>query len=775
MKQYSSVSVSYIQKGEIVNDYDFKSLSDFDFELLVRDLLQKKEGCTLESFKPGRDGGIDLRHISDCDNTLIVQCKHYASSTFSQLKSSLRKEVEKVKRLNPSRYIVATSLGLTPQNKNEIEALFGSYCKDQGDILGKDDLNGLLRDYSDIEKKHYKLWLTSSVVLDNILHSAVYNQSDIDKDEIIQKSKLYVQTDAYFKAKSILEEARYCIITGVPGIGKTSLAEILLLEYMSNGFEVFKIYDMKEAYEVFNSHKNQLFYYDDFLGQTSFEDKLTKNEDTKILKFINKISNNKKTFFILTTRDYILNQSKSTYEKLNEIEFDKGKYVLELEDISKLSRAHILYNHIYFSDLNPEHIESIIRNRNYLKILNHANYNPRIIQFMTTKKLNFDGQYIDCFLEYLDNPRKIWEHAFENQLSIPSKNLLLVLLVLPNSVLYDNLKKSFDSYHEIKCNKFGIARNNSDFKKSLKELDGNFLTIIRDNKGINIVKFHNPSIKDFLEQYVVDTPEEFEILCKSSVYFEQCAKIWDLAYNKTFSKECSHFKYIPEFVDALRKNIESELKTPSPTFFSTHQMSEQDGSPNYENRLSFIIDIAEKASDKQFNEVVDYLTNFVLRLLDSKNIDKDNLISLTKKIEGSKLKYAFSKEEFILKVKSYLFRDYTILEDFEALKRFISLFPKKVTDEEYSNLQTDFVDYCKYEAYEDITSFDSIEAGVDRLEDIALGLDIDINDLVGTILENHYGDDYEPDYDDDSWRDYRHESEDEKIIEETIDYIFSGL
>ena len=230
----------------------------------------------------------------------------------------------------------------------------------------------------------------------------------------------------------------------------------------------------------------KLFYYDDFLGQTSFEDKLTKNEDEQILKFMNKISNSKKTFFILTTRDYILNQAKSAYEKLNDDNFDKGKYVLELEDITKLSRAHILYNHIYFSDIDQEHIESITKNRNYLKILNHANYNPRIIQFMTTKKLDFDGQYIDCFLEYLDNPRKIWEHAFENQLSVPAKNLLLVLLVLPDSVFYDDLKKSFDTYHELKCSIFGIARSSNDFRKSLKELDGNFLSII-----------HVSSVKEF--------------------------------------------------------------------------------------------------------------------------------------------------------------------------------------------------------------------------------------------------------------------------------------
>jgi len=41
--------------------YDFRTLSPIDFELLVRDLLQAELGITMESFGPGKDGGIDFR------------------------------------------------------------------------------------------------------------------------------------------------------------------------------------------------------------------------------------------------------------------------------------------------------------------------------------------------------------------------------------------------------------------------------------------------------------------------------------------------------------------------------------------------------------------------------------------------------------------------------------------------------------------------------------------------------------------------------------------
>jgi hypothetical protein len=54
-------------------DYDFRSLSSHDFELLVRDLLQEERKVRLERFSPGRDGGIDFR-FKNITGDLVVQC-----------------------------------------------------------------------------------------------------------------------------------------------------------------------------------------------------------------------------------------------------------------------------------------------------------------------------------------------------------------------------------------------------------------------------------------------------------------------------------------------------------------------------------------------------------------------------------------------------------------------------------------------------------------------------------------------------------------------------
>jgi hypothetical protein len=59
-----------------MNNYDFSTLHDKEFEELVRDLLNEEFNMDLQSFKSGKDKGIDLRYASKKNqNEVIVQVK----------------------------------------------------------------------------------------------------------------------------------------------------------------------------------------------------------------------------------------------------------------------------------------------------------------------------------------------------------------------------------------------------------------------------------------------------------------------------------------------------------------------------------------------------------------------------------------------------------------------------------------------------------------------------------------------------------------------------
>src|ERR1700730_15193657 len=159
--------------------YDFTSLSSHDFEALVRNLLQAEWGIALEAFKTGRDAGIDLRYARPASGTTIIQCKHYAASGFRKLLAHLRDcERPKVERLAPRRYVVVTSVSLTPANKDDIVHALQPF------VLGAHDLEGLLSRHPAVERGNFKLWLTSTAVLERVLHNAERCQTDFAVDRV---------------------------------------------------------------------------------------------------------------------------------------------------------------------------------------------------------------------------------------------------------------------------------------------------------------------------------------------------------------------------------------------------------------------------------------------------------------------------------------------------------------------------------------------------------------------------------------------------------------
>ncbi len=153
-------------------NYDFSSLSSSDFEDLARDLVGRETGLRFEAFSAGPDGGMDGRHAC-ADGSIILQAKHYEGSGFAALKSKMTKERQSIDRLAATRYILVTSVPLTPNKKKTLTQIIGPTLQTPGDIFGPGDLNALLRKYPEIEKAHQKLWAHSTTVLETVVTAAV--------------------------------------------------------------------------------------------------------------------------------------------------------------------------------------------------------------------------------------------------------------------------------------------------------------------------------------------------------------------------------------------------------------------------------------------------------------------------------------------------------------------------------------------------------------------------------------------------------------------------
>ncbi len=145
---------------------NYANLNDVEFEYLCQDIMQKKLNVELRRFARGKDGGIDLADDVHTKN-IIVQVKHYMASSVSQLISTLKDEVEKVAKISPKEYYICCSKELSPQKVNEIYQLFSSYMSSTSNIITLNEIDDFLNDPVNIEilKKHYKLWIESTGIL----------------------------------------------------------------------------------------------------------------------------------------------------------------------------------------------------------------------------------------------------------------------------------------------------------------------------------------------------------------------------------------------------------------------------------------------------------------------------------------------------------------------------------------------------------------------------------------------------------------------------------
>ena len=263
--------------------YDFANLSPADFEDLVRELIGRELKIRFEAFGAGPDGGMDGRHAAGAKAT-ILQAKHYAGSTFAKLKSALKKERVSIDRIlpKPKRYVVATSRSLTPANKAALAMIIGKALKTEGDIFGPGDLNELLRKFPDVEKANIKLWLSGTAVLERVIRSTAYAFTAMSRADIDAKVKVYAQNPSFKEARDGLESNHVVIISGPPGVGKTTLAEMLAYAYIGEEWEFVAIRSLDDGLAAIIDTKKQVFFFDDFLGRVALDSRALATRDSDL-------------------------------------------------------------------------------------------------------------------------------------------------------------------------------------------------------------------------------------------------------------------------------------------------------------------------------------------------------------------------------------------------------------------------------------------------------------------------------------------------------------
>lgn len=488
-----------------MTDYDFRSLSPIDFEVLVRDLLNAVLGLKLESFAVGPDGGIDLRHLHD-SKTTIVQCKHRPDIKKRGLVRSAAAEAKRWPNApaEMDSYHFVVSGDLTPGAVDAAVCALKPLPVEASGVWHRGSLNAALARHPEVERDHFKLWLSGTAVLDRIANAAQWQRSEALLTQVKDRVRLYVHTPAYGAAMKVLEAEHVLIVAGPPGVGKSTLAEMALLTLWQQGWTVVNIAnDIDEAWNrvrgAGTGSEKIVFYYDDFLGQTNLIE-VQKNEAAGIAQLLDAIRrSNGDLRLIVTSREQILNQAQAgADDRLRRLLPDDAKFRVVLDEIDRGARARMLFNHIHFGFHGREERKLLARDTRYREVIDHRGFNPRVLESVALRQHHASvDDFYAALLHAIAHPGEIWAGSFL-QLSTAAMDILFQLATTSaTSVPLDDVRAAL------------VLPDPREWESALKVLEGTWIRLQAPQGVVSLVGLFDPSRRDYLLD-LLDDPSYFD-------------------------------------------------------------------------------------------------------------------------------------------------------------------------------------------------------------------------------------------------------------------------
>lgn len=499
-----------------MSDYTFHTLSDSDFEYFVCDLLNAEMKLDLHSYPAGRDQGIDLLQEFENGTRVVVQCKHYVRSDKSKLLKEIEKELSKNGYKGANRYILVTSSPVTALTESDIMRLLRI---PQQDVWGPRRLNEVLARHPDVERWHYKLWLSSSGVLTSIINAGSWNRSLAMIEAATERAKYWVETPAYRLAFDLLERRGNLILTGQPGVGKTYLAEFMCLQQARLGWQVIYVAGgLGQAWQLLSpDDTRQLFFYPDPIGEADLSP--TAQQDASAIRdfmaMIARRRDQNKRLIITTPTEVFKRAAQSGSGSLRRLADDQPSQLeISLGDWNQETRKQVLLNHLQFAGLSWDERRNVELDRRTISVVRHPSFNPRLIE-MVCEQFTSDTTAEDALVSLRDalaTPESVWNVSWAMLSELASEIVLTLATLRSRPVPISELR--------VLVGDAGPAKVWVDAWQSLQPI---WITA-EGPKNDRVVTLANPGLRDFLLGRLEDADMANERISKAAT-LEQLAEL----------------------------------------------------------------------------------------------------------------------------------------------------------------------------------------------------------------------------------------------------------
>lgn len=478
------------------------------------------------------------------------------------------------------KYVIVTSMGLSPANLKEIrdyaDEIIPNAIPTDDYIIYSSTLTTLSqqKEYRDVFMDYGLLEKDISIILKSDRLKSVEAESQEYFSDF--DSKYFVETSFLGEAYHILQREHIVLIQGPAGIGKTTTCSMLGNLFLNNDDNVFdvivrRVEEINEVLKLYHEvyrgseDRNLFVVFDDFLGRNKFDVEERILQDIRKLYSASTYTNN--LFICLNSRTQIVQDAtsmNSEFQKLiNEKFSEERKFIIDLSKYSDEERAHIFRKvfkrkaHYLENDDKKELVEKYndLIGRDWTRIVQHRNYFPRLVELIANNFKDSNENFYDYVVYNLEHPNQLYNNLFNN-LKDEEKYLLFSLLRFDSFPIKEEWL--IDSLHALELNP------TFDFKKSLKKLDGSWVTFKKENfDDDSMVDFFNPSIIDFLNDKLKEYPKITEEITENSIYLHQLCKgvdgyVWrelNESQNIFFSKLLDDWEYFKDKDDFIGEKI----------------------------------------------------------------------------------------------------------------------------------------------------------------------------------------------------------------------------
>ena len=424
--------------------YDLLTPSQFE-HLVVHVAAAHFKASKIQMFGEGPDGGVDgIVEFNDNDRSirLAIQAKRHKRYPTSQI-------IEEIKRFDAERFdglLIVTSADPSPTTVERTETAFrehapsciyhhwtGSHLDSQ---INADPACAI----------NFPAIASYDSPLDRLLRIPTLRRGLDELSHIENQKSLAVTELVGIVAQTVLDR-KVCIVTGRPGIGKTTTsllaAREIIAHFRESGLTPPLLATLTPYDDVsvpFDTSLPIIFIYDDFLGPTSLTAEAQRGNLREVLRLVERCRTGD-NYLILTSRNYLIGdyfRARDERDLFGAFGInDDEACVIECD--SQVMRAQILSAQLRgYIDENREQIGSeeyltfkkaFLDKRRYREVLRADHFDPRALNVALQREKKLDSETLDRLLQGMGDLHQQYKDGFLT-LTDDEKEFLRKILIL---------------------------------------------------------------------------------------------------------------------------------------------------------------------------------------------------------------------------------------------------------------------------------------------------------------------------------------------------------